>query len=143
MQRGWTTAYHHLSERRQRDMLLEAGVGEHALYSSLEWDEFVRNLRPGDEAVVADLRIFGSRKRLGELSAEIAARGATLVTAAGTCIHPTDAGGSAAHREPVEPAAVYGRLEAGQGDERQGTRSSPRQRDRRAQAEGRGEGDLA
>jgi hypothetical protein len=87
MQRGWTTAYHHLSERRQRDMLLEAGVGEHALYPSSEWDEFVRNLRPGDEAVVADLRIFGSRKRLGELSAEIAARGAILVTAAGTCIH--------------------------------------------------------
>jgi hypothetical protein len=87
MQRGWTTAYHHLSERRQRDMLLEAGVGEHALYSGSEWDEFVRNLRPGDEAVVADLRIFGSRKRLGELSAEIAARGAILVTSAGTCIH--------------------------------------------------------
>jgi hypothetical protein len=88
MQRGWTTAYHHLSERRQRDMLLEAGVGERVLYSGLEWNEFVRNLRPGDEAVVADLRIFGSRQRLGAASAEIAARGATLVTATGTRIHP-------------------------------------------------------
>jgi hypothetical protein len=71
MLRGWATAYHHLSERRQRDMLLEAGVGERVLYSGLEWDEFVRNLRPGDEAVVADLRIFGSRKRLGEASARL------------------------------------------------------------------------
>jgi hypothetical protein len=88
MLRGWATPYHHLSERRQRDMLLEAGVGERVLYSGLEWDEFVRNLRPGDEAVVADLRIFGSRQRLGAASAEIAARGATLVTATGTRIHP-------------------------------------------------------
>jgi hypothetical protein len=46
MQRGWTTAYHHLSERRQREMLLEAGLEERVLYPSSEWAEFVRSLRP-------------------------------------------------------------------------------------------------
>lgn len=87
MLRGWTTPYRFLSENRQRDMLLEAGVEDRVLYRGPEWPEFLRNLRPGDEAVVADIRIFGSRRALGEASAEVAARGATLVTAAGTRIH--------------------------------------------------------
>lgn len=72
-------------------MLMEAGVEDRGdatpIYKVHEWAEFIRNLRPGDEAMIADLSIFGSRKRLGEASAEIAARGATLVTAAGTRVH--------------------------------------------------------
>jgi hypothetical protein len=87
MLRGWTTPYRFLSEKRQRELLLEAGVEERVLYRGSEWAEFLRNLRPGDEAVVADLRVFGSRKGLGEASAEVAERGATLVTATGTRIH--------------------------------------------------------
>jgi hypothetical protein len=87
MLRGWTAPYRFLSEKRQQDMLTGAGVEERVLYRGPEWSEFLRNLRPGDEAVVADLRIFGSRKALGVASAEVAARRATLVTAAGTRIH--------------------------------------------------------
>ncbi len=87
MLRGWTTPYKGIAERRQHDMLTEAGVEERVIYPGKDWAEFVRNLRPGDEAVVADLRVFGSRKQLGEASAVIAGKGATLVTAAGTRIH--------------------------------------------------------
>lgn len=81
MRRGWTTAYKYLSEKKQRDMLLEAGVEERVLYRGDEWSEFIRNLRPGDEAVVTDLRVFASRGRLGQAIAEIEARGATLLVA--------------------------------------------------------------
>jgi hypothetical protein len=77
------TPHKYLSEKRQRDMLLEAGVEERVLYRGPEWSEFIRNLRPGDEAVVADLRIFGSRARLGQATAEVEARDATLVVAKG------------------------------------------------------------
>lgn len=87
MLRGWTTPYKGIAERRQHDMLIEAGVQERAIYPGKDWAESVRALRPGDEAVVADLRVFGSRKRLGAASAAIVERGATLVTAAGTRIH--------------------------------------------------------
>jgi hypothetical protein len=91
MRRGWTTPYKYLSEKRQREMLVEAGIEERGdgtpIYKGHEWADFIRALRRGDEAVVADLRVFGSRRRLGEASAEIAAKGATLVTAAGTQIH--------------------------------------------------------
>jgi hypothetical protein len=92
---GWTTHYKYLSERRQKQMLIDAGVedrGEEAtpIYSGAEgWVAFVRQLRGGDEGLVADLRIFGSRKRLAEATAEVEARGATLVVAkSGVGIHP-------------------------------------------------------
>jgi hypothetical protein len=85
--RGWTTPYKFLPEKKQRAMLIDALVEERVIYPGTEWPAFVRALRPGDEAVVADLRVFGSRKRLGEASAEVAERGATLVTASGTRIH--------------------------------------------------------
>jgi hypothetical protein len=68
-------------------MLIEAGVEERAVYRGDDWAEFVRSLRKGDEAIVAELRIFGSRKALGAASAEIAGRSATLVTSAGTRVH--------------------------------------------------------
>jgi hypothetical protein len=63
-------------------MLIDAGVEERVIYPSKDWSAFVLALRRGDEAVVADLRIFGSRKRLGEVNTEIEARGALLVVAA-------------------------------------------------------------
>lgn len=91
MRRGWTAPYKYLSEKRQREMLVEAGIEDRGdatpIYKGHEWPDFVRALRRGDEAVVADLSVFGSRRRLGEMSAEIATKGATLVTAAGTHIH--------------------------------------------------------
>jgi hypothetical protein len=89
VRRGWTTAYKYLSERKQRDMLLEAGVEERVLYRGPEWPDFIRSLRVGDEAVVADLRIFGSRARLGQMAAEVEARGCTLLVAKSDVhIHP-------------------------------------------------------
>jgi hypothetical protein len=89
VRRGWINAYKYLSEKRQRDMLLEAGIEERVLYRGPEWPEFIRNLRSGDEAVVADLRIFGSRMRLGLATVEVESRGATLVVAKSDVhIHP-------------------------------------------------------
>jgi hypothetical protein len=81
MRRGWTTPHRYLSEKTQRSMLIAAGVEERVLYKGDEWPEFVRNLRPGDEALVADLRVFGSRKALGKATDEIESRGAALVVA--------------------------------------------------------------
>jgi hypothetical protein len=62
-------------------MLMAAGVEERVIYKGDEWPEFVRNLRPGDEATVADLRIFGSRKALGKATEDIEFRSAVLVAA--------------------------------------------------------------
>jgi hypothetical protein len=81
VRRGWTIPHRYLSEKTQRSMLTATDVEERVLYKGDEWSEFVRNLRPGDEAVVADLRVFGSRKALGRATDEIEARGATLVVA--------------------------------------------------------------
>ena len=82
MRRGWVGPHKYLADRRQRQMLIDAGVEERAIYSGRnDWSAFVRSLRPGEEAVVADLRIFASRKGLGEASEQIAAHQATLITA--------------------------------------------------------------
>jgi hypothetical protein len=87
MRRGWTIPHKYLSEKRQRQMLVDAGVKERGdstpIYSGggEGWASFVRSLRSGDEAMVADLRLFGSRKRLGEATAQVEAKGATLVVA--------------------------------------------------------------
>src|SRR4051812_48798854 len=72
-------------------MLVAAGVEERVIYEQWEWEPFVRALRPGDEAAVADLRVFGSRAALGKASEEIAAQQAALYSAAtGVAIdHPT------------------------------------------------------
>jgi hypothetical protein len=80
--RGWTTRYKYLSERKQRTMLIDAGAEERVIYPEADQEAWIRSMRPGDEAIVADLRVFGSRKALGEASAAIAAKGATLVTCA-------------------------------------------------------------
>jgi hypothetical protein len=82
VRRGWTTPYKYLSERKQRTMLIDAGVEERVIYPGDDWLAFVLALRPGDEAVVADLRIFGSRKRLGDANAAVEDREAVLVVAA-------------------------------------------------------------
>jgi hypothetical protein len=82
LRRGWVGPHKYLADRRQRQMLIDAGVEERAIYVGRnDWSAFVRSLRPGDEAVVADLRIFGSRKGLGEAAEQIAGRQATLITA--------------------------------------------------------------
>jgi hypothetical protein len=87
MRRGWTIPHKYLSEQSQRRMLMEAGIEDRGdttpIYSGggEGWFSFVRSLRRGDEAMVADLRIFGSRKRLGEATAQVEAKGATLVVA--------------------------------------------------------------
>jgi hypothetical protein len=47
----------------------------------IEWPAFVKSLRPGDKAVVAELSVFGSRKALRDALEEIVARQATLSTA--------------------------------------------------------------
>jgi hypothetical protein len=77
--RGWTGTSRYLSERKQRDMLVRAGVGERVIYEVDQWPAFVRALRPGDRATVADLRIFGSRKALVAAVEEVEARKAKLV----------------------------------------------------------------
>src|SRR4051812_35652591 len=82
LRRGWVGPHKYLADRRQRQMLIDAGVEERAIYiGQNDWSAFVRSLRPGDEAVVADLRIFGSRKGLGEAAEQLAGRQATLITA--------------------------------------------------------------
>jgi hypothetical protein len=78
--RGWTGTSRYLSERKQKNALVRAGVEERAIYPATEWDAFVKSLRPEteDKAVVADLRIFGSRRELMKAAEQVAARGATL-----------------------------------------------------------------
>jgi hypothetical protein len=90
LRRGWTTPYKYLSERKQRATLLGAGVEDRVIYTGkADWPAFVRALRHGDEAVVAELRIFGSRKALGEGADEIHGRGARPVDATHRIsIHP-------------------------------------------------------
>lgn len=86
MRRGWTTPYKYLAESTQRKMLMAAGVEDRGAATPIykgreEWPTFIQALRYGDEAVVADLRIFGSRKALGKATAEVEARKAVLVAA--------------------------------------------------------------
>jgi hypothetical protein len=86
--RGWTGTSRYLSERKQRAMLVTAGVEEHVIYEAGNWPAFVKGLRPGDRAAVADLRIFGSRKALVAAVAEVEAQQAKLVVIeSGTEIH--------------------------------------------------------
>jgi hypothetical protein len=92
--RGWKTAHKYLSERKQHQMLLDAGVPDRGdatpIYDGKDgWTALIRSLRHSDEVVVADLRIFGSRARLGEATAEVESREATLVVAKSDVhIHP-------------------------------------------------------
>jgi hypothetical protein len=80
VKRGWVGKYPYLSPNRQEAMLVRAGVEPRVIYRGRdEWEPFVRALRSGDEAVVADLTIFGSRKALGEASKQVAGRNAVLV----------------------------------------------------------------
>lgn len=81
MLRGWTGTSRYLSERKQKDTLVKAGVEERVIYGAAEWPEFVRALRQGDHAAVADLRVFGSRKGLVNAAKEVEAREAILVVA--------------------------------------------------------------
>jgi hypothetical protein len=76
-------------------MLMDAGVPDRGEATPIYkgggegWAALVKSLRQGDEVMVADLRIFGSRKRLGEATAQVDARGATLVVASRNVrIHP-------------------------------------------------------
>lgn len=80
MLRGWIGPSRFLSERKQRALLLEAKVEERVIYDAGSWPEFLRGLRPerGDKAVIADLRVFGSRRALMVAAEEVAACGATL-----------------------------------------------------------------
>jgi hypothetical protein len=81
VKRGWVGKYPYLSEKRQEAMLVRAGVEPRVIYRGRdEWELFVRALRAGDEAVVADLAIFGSRMALGAASEQVVGRQATLVT---------------------------------------------------------------
>lgn len=92
MKRGWVGKYPYLSERRQEAMLVRAGVEPRVVYRGRdEWGAFVRALRAGDEAVVADLAVFGSRKALGEASRQVADRDAVLVPVSSLTLihHPT------------------------------------------------------
>jgi hypothetical protein len=69
-------------------MLVTAGVEEQVIYEAANWPAFVKALRPGDRAAVADLRIFGSRKALVAAVAEVEAQQAKLVVIeSGTEIH--------------------------------------------------------
>jgi hypothetical protein len=77
--RGWTGTSRYLSERKQRDMLVRAGLEDRVIYEAANWPAFVKALRPGDRAAVADLRIFGSRRALVAAVEEIEARQAKLV----------------------------------------------------------------
>lgn len=87
MRRGWTVPHKYLSEGTQKRMLMDAGIEDRGAATPLYsgggegWTAFVKALRPGDEAMVADLRIFSSRRRLGEATTQVEAKGATLVVA--------------------------------------------------------------
>jgi hypothetical protein len=80
--RGWIGPSRYLSDRVQRKRLEDAEIN--AIYSPTEWEWFIKSLRPEtkDVAVVADLRIFGSRKELVGAAEEIAARNASLMSLA-------------------------------------------------------------
>jgi hypothetical protein len=82
MLRGWIGPSRHLSANRQR-ALLEADKVSVIYTGADEWQPFVLSLRPEvkDTAVVADLRVFGSRRGIVDAVEEIAARGATLMVA--------------------------------------------------------------
>jgi hypothetical protein len=85
--RGWTGTSRFVSERKQKNTLMKAGVEERVIYGADDWPAFVKALRPEDQAAVADLRVFGSRRALVAAAEEVAARGATLhVIDAGTDI---------------------------------------------------------
>lgn len=77
--RGWVGPSRYLSERKQKDRLVSAGVEERVVYGAADWPAFVLALRAGDRAAVADLRVFGSRRGLVAAAEEVATRGATLV----------------------------------------------------------------
>jgi hypothetical protein len=67
-------------------MLIAAGIEDRGdatpIYSGKEgWPALVRSLRPSDEVLVADLRIFDSRKALGKANDEVESRDAVLVAA--------------------------------------------------------------
>jgi hypothetical protein len=67
MLRGWIGPSRYLSKRKQRKLLVDAGVDERVIYLGENgWPAFVKALRPGtnDKAAVADLRVFGSRRGL-------------------------------------------------------------------------------
>lgn len=87
--RGWIGPSRYLSAHKQRKLLELAGVSARAIYEPDEWEAFVTALRreAKDRAVVADLRIFGSRRKLVEAAEAVAAKGATLsVVERGTVI---------------------------------------------------------
>jgi hypothetical protein len=84
MLRGWIGPSRYLSKRKQRKLLVDAGVDERVIYlGENEWPAFVKALRPGtnDKAAVADLRVFGSRRGLLAAAEAVEARGAVLVVA--------------------------------------------------------------
>jgi hypothetical protein len=91
MRRGWINpAYRYLAERKQREILVNAAVDDRAIYRGKnDWPAFVRSLRPGDVAVVPELRVFASRKALGEAVAAVEAREAKLIAV--VCEIPIDA----------------------------------------------------
>ena len=82
MLRGWIGDSRYLSKRKQLQALIRAGIDERVIYTGVnQWPAFVRALRPEgkDQAAVADLKVFGSRRALVAGAKEIAARGAVLV----------------------------------------------------------------
>jgi hypothetical protein len=82
MLRGWVGPSRYLSEAKQRAALEAAGVEPRVIYAGAElWPALVKSLRPEakDQAAVADLRVFGSRRALVQAAEDVAARGATLV----------------------------------------------------------------
>jgi hypothetical protein len=84
MLRGWVGPSRYLSERKQRELLVTAGVEERVIYPPDQWAALVKSLRPEhkDRAAVADLRIFGSRRQLVEAVKAVEAKGAKLVVVA-------------------------------------------------------------
>jgi hypothetical protein len=84
MLRGWVGPSRYLSERKQRELLVQAGVEERVIYPPDQWQALVRSLRPEekDKAAVADLRVFGSRRQLVEAVKAVEAKGAKLVVVA-------------------------------------------------------------
>jgi hypothetical protein len=81
MLRGWAGPSRYLSERKQRALLVAAGVEERVIYPPDQWAALVKSLRPEekDKAAVADLRIFGSRRQLVEAVKAVEAKGCKLV----------------------------------------------------------------
>jgi hypothetical protein len=81
MLRGWVGPSRYLSERKQRALLVAAGVEERVIYPPDQWAALVKSLRPEakDKAAVADLRIFGSRRQLVEAVKAVEAKGSKLV----------------------------------------------------------------